>query len=80
MALHDIADQVSTNRTSRRPQRQEHAAELMTAAQRQILGERDADIIRDREPIIPASLAADQEIASPPIEIVESEAGDLDRP
>ena len=38
-----------------------------------------ADIVRDREPIVPACLAAHEQITGPPVEIVELQAGDLDR-
>src|SRR5450755_3025465 len=39
----------------------------MTAAQRQILRERDADIVRDREPVVPACLASHEQIAGAPL-------------
>jgi hypothetical protein len=50
------------------------------AAEREILCERFADIVRDREPIVPASLAAHEQITGSPVKIVELQARDLDRP
>lgn len=41
---HDIADEIGTDRTRRRAQRQEHVAELAPATDQEIVGQRGADV------------------------------------
>jgi hypothetical protein len=58
-------------RAGRRAHSQEHPPELARAATLQIRDQRLADIDRQRQPVVPVALPAHEDLARPPVEILE---------
>jgi hypothetical protein len=79
--LDDVPDQVSADRAAGCPTRQEQlASPLRFAAAGQVGDQGFTNLRRQREPVLPASLAADDELAGPPVHVAQLQAGDFDRP
>ena len=79
--LNDIPDQVGADRAAWCPAGQEQlAGPLRVAAAGQVGDQGFADLCRQREPVLPASLAADDEFPGPPVHVAQLQARHFDRP
>jgi hypothetical protein len=78
--LEDITDQVRPDRSAGGPAGEEQmAGSLRVAAAGQVSHQGLTDLRGQREPVVAASLAADDEFPGPPVHIVQLQARDLDR-
>ena len=77
-ALHHIADVPRRDPRQRRVRVQEHrSAEPARAAVTQVVGQRLTSIRCQRQPIDPGTLAANHQLARPPVDVLEVQPGDL---
>lgn len=78
-ALDDVTDEVCADRSARSPTGQEQRAGVVgTPGAAQVGGQRLADLRRQRQSILTARLAADNEFAGPPVDVAQLQTGDLD--
>lgn len=79
-ALDHVVNQVGADRLARGPTGEEHQpGAFLTAALAEVGAERFADLTGQRQPVLPAALAAHGQFPAPPVHIVEPEPGHLDR-
>lgn len=79
-SLDDVTDQVSPDRSARGPQRQEQmSGSFRGPAVGQVNDQVFTDPVRQRQPVLPTALAADDQLTGAPIHIPELQAGHLDR-
>jgi len=79
-SLDDVTDQVSPDRSARGPQRQEQmAGSFRGPAVGQVSDQGFTDSVRQRQPVLPTALAADDQLTGAPVHITELQAGHLDR-
>ncbi len=76
---HDVGHTARAQRPVRRLDPHEHAAALRAPSTpaTQIAGDRLADVIGQRQPLLPVALAADHDLARPPAEVTELQARHL---
>src|ERR1022692_1765164 len=77
--LNDITDQVRADRSAGGPAGQEQVAGAFRITSAGQAGDQGfTDLRWQREPVLPVSLAADDELPGPPVHVAQLQARDLD--